>query len=205
MTNSPRPRRRRSWWGGGGRRGWPLFFYGLAFFAVGLVITVATYAAASSGGRYLISYGPMVVGLVAMVRGLIDVMRLRRAEGQQPDAAAYQWASAAGAAQPQGAGYAGSPGYAGWPGDMGSPGYAGWPGDMGSPGYAGSSDFGAARPQGVGYPSSSGSGPAGGSAPTPPPARASLPAANWYADPQDDSRLRWWDGQAWTSHTHPRS
>ncbi|MBS2939164.1 DUF4328 domain-containing protein [Nocardioides sp. J2M5] len=24
----------------------------------------------------------------------------------------------------------------------------------------------------------------------------------WYADPQDGSRLRWWDGSAWTAHTH---
>ncbi|WP_191278877.1 DUF2510 domain-containing protein [Nocardioides flavus (ex Wang et al. 2016)] len=25
----------------------------------------------------------------------------------------------------------------------------------------------------------------------------------WYADPQDASRLRWWDGERWTGHTHP--
>jgi hypothetical protein len=24
----------------------------------------------------------------------------------------------------------------------------------------------------------------------------------WYADPQDARRLRWWDGQQWTGHTH---
>ncbi|MBL0748701.1 DUF4328 domain-containing protein [Nocardioides baculatus] len=24
----------------------------------------------------------------------------------------------------------------------------------------------------------------------------------WYADPQDPARLRWWDGSAWTMHTH---
>ncbi len=24
----------------------------------------------------------------------------------------------------------------------------------------------------------------------------------WYADPQDAQRLRWWDGSAWTHHTH---
>jgi hypothetical protein len=24
----------------------------------------------------------------------------------------------------------------------------------------------------------------------------------WYADPQDGRRLRWWDGQQWTEHTH---
>ena len=25
----------------------------------------------------------------------------------------------------------------------------------------------------------------------------------WFADPQDTSRLRWWDGTRWTEHTHP--
>ena len=28
-------------------------------------------------------------------------------------------------------------------------------------------------------------------------------AANWYSDPADPSRLRWWDGGAWTEHTAP--
>jgi hypothetical protein len=27
----------------------------------------------------------------------------------------------------------------------------------------------------------------------------------WYADPNDPTIVRWWDGQQWTSHTHPRS
>jgi hypothetical protein len=28
------------------------------------------------------------------------------------------------------------------------------------------------------------------------------PAQGWYADPNDPSQLRWWDGSAWTEHTH---
>jgi hypothetical protein len=29
-----------------------------------------------------------------------------------------------------------------------------------------------------------------------------LGGEGWYADPQDARRLRWWDGTAWTAHTH---
>lgn len=29
------------------------------------------------------------------------------------------------------------------------------------------------------------------------------PAAGWFADPHDPSRLRWWDGATWTAHVHP--
>jgi len=28
----------------------------------------------------------------------------------------------------------------------------------------------------------------------------SLPAAGWYPDPADATRIRWWDGQTWTQH-----
>lgn len=30
------------------------------------------------------------------------------------------------------------------------------------------------------------------------------PPAGWYADPQDPSLTRWWDGAAWTAATSPR-
>lgn len=32
---------------------------------------------------------------------------------------------------------------------------------------------------------------------------SAAPAAGWFADPHDPSRLRWWDGVAWTKHVHP--
>jgi len=31
------------------------------------------------------------------------------------------------------------------------------------------------------------------------------PTPNWYTDPQDPSRLRWWDGGAWTDRTKPQN
>jgi hypothetical protein len=35
--------------------------------------------------------------------------------------------------------------------------------------------------------------------------RASAPSApaGWYADPQGQARLRWWDGTTWTQSTSP--
>ncbi len=30
-----------------------------------------------------------------------------------------------------------------------------------------------------------------------------MPPAGWFGDPSDSSRLRYWDGQRWSSHTHP--
>jgi hypothetical protein len=71
-------------------RGWPQVWYGLIVFAIGLVITLVTYSQAhSGGGTYIITWGPMIIGVISMVRGLTTVVSARRA--QQPLAAsAYQ-------------------------------------------------------------------------------------------------------------------
>ena len=50
---------------------------GVVLFVIGLLITIGTYAAASSGGTggfYLVSWGPMVFGAVRVVRGLFRLV-----------------------------------------------------------------------------------------------------------------------------------
>jgi hypothetical protein len=50
---------------------------GLGIFVVGLIITIATYSAASSsgGGTYIVAWGPMIVGVIWVIRGLISMSR----------------------------------------------------------------------------------------------------------------------------------
>src|SRR5690348_6717633 len=84
MMSTRRSGRRRSRGSfGGGRRGKSLIIYGAIFFVIGLVITIGTYAAADGpgGGTYIVSWGPMVGGLVAMIRGIFHVVADRRAMG----------------------------------------------------------------------------------------------------------------------------
>jgi hypothetical protein len=51
---------------------------GVAMFVIGLVITLVTYhnaASSSSGGTYIVAWGPMIVGGVTAMRGLIALVR----------------------------------------------------------------------------------------------------------------------------------
>ncbi len=49
---------------------------GALLLVVGVVITVMTYDSASTyGGTYVIAYGPMVVGVIKIVRGLSALSR----------------------------------------------------------------------------------------------------------------------------------
>jgi len=49
---------------------------GTMLVVVGVVVTAATYTSArNDGDRYLLAFGPIVVGAIAMVRGLIGLLR----------------------------------------------------------------------------------------------------------------------------------
>lgn len=45
--------------------------YGLVLLVIGIVITAVTYGSASEGGgTYIVAYGPIIVGLIRIFRGL---------------------------------------------------------------------------------------------------------------------------------------
>ncbi|HEX3481430.1 MAG TPA: hypothetical protein VHT91_40735 [Kofleriaceae bacterium] len=45
--------------------------YGLVLLVIGIVLTAVTYGSASeTGGTYIIAYGPIIVGLIRIFRGL---------------------------------------------------------------------------------------------------------------------------------------
>ncbi|HEX6444246.1 MAG TPA: hypothetical protein VF053_04090 [Streptosporangiales bacterium] len=55
-----------------GRRGKGMMIAGPIIFLVGVLITIVTYSLAPPGGTYLISFGPMIWGVVWFIRGLIS-------------------------------------------------------------------------------------------------------------------------------------
>ena len=59
--------------------------FGLVLFFVGLIITLATKDAAESngGGTYVVAYGPMVVGVLNVLRGLAGIAKAAPAK-QEP-------------------------------------------------------------------------------------------------------------------------
>lgn len=66
--------------GAGNRRGARMIVIGAVIFAVGMVITIATYAVAAgspAGGSYFVMYGPLIGGTVAMIQGSIEVTKSR--------------------------------------------------------------------------------------------------------------------------------
>ena len=54
---------------------------GAIIFVIGLIITVASYSSASSpptGGTYFVAYGPMIIGVIAIIRGAIAVAQAQK-------------------------------------------------------------------------------------------------------------------------------
>ena len=122
-----------------GRQGKSLIITGVVLLAIGLAITVGSFAWASShgGGHYYITFTPVVVGIIAIVRGISQSRRGAvgyggPGQGLPPGGYGYQ----------QPAGYGGQ--NSGAPQAYGQPGYAG-------PGY-GAYGQGAAQPQPGGQP-----------------------------------------------------
>ncbi len=63
------------------KRGMRQIVIGAVVFVIGLVITVATYSSASSsptGGTYVVAYGPMILGVVYVIRGLSVIARAQK-------------------------------------------------------------------------------------------------------------------------------
>lgn len=188
MTQTQRQGKRRSRWYGGSRRGWRLVKYGMIWFGIGVVITIATYvfAVGRGGGIYLVSYGPMAVGAYCMVRGGIDVARERGAARPAADRS------------PTGRDAAGWDA-AGW--DAADPDAAGW--DRG-PTFTPAPDYQPRDYQPRARTMADGGMPAGGMRRgAMSMAAAAPPQPDWYPDPENPAMLRWWDGQIWTNHTRP--
>ena len=54
---------------------------GAVIFVIGLLITVGTYSSASSsptGGTYFVAYGPMIIGVISIIRGVIAVAQAQK-------------------------------------------------------------------------------------------------------------------------------
>jgi hypothetical protein len=61
------------------KRGMTQIAIGAVVFVIGLVITIATYSSASSGGgTYVVAYGPMIFGILYVIRGFMAVAKAQK-------------------------------------------------------------------------------------------------------------------------------
>jgi hypothetical protein len=160
-----------------GRQAKSLIITGIVLVAIGLAITVGTYewARTHGGGSYYITFTPIILGIIAIVRGVSQYRQGNvgyRGPGQEIPAPGYGSQQPAGFGSPQ-------------PGGFGNqqPAY-------GNPQPA----YGNPQPAAYGAPN-----------PGQPAQNPGQPMPNWYQDPQDPAMLRWWDGTNWTPHTQPRA
>jgi hypothetical protein len=171
---------------GGGRQGRPLIIYGAIAFGIGLAFVLLMIA---SDVKFLMREALVLLigGTIAMIRGVTHVTAERRAAAPLGTPPGGGLGAAPGYGQ---GGFAGAPG----PGFTPAPGFTAPQQGYGAPGYPGT--------PGPGSPASPGFAPAPGFTPQ---AVGGPPMPGWFADPQNPTMLRWWDGQAWTARTQPTS
>jgi len=58
-------------------RGKKNMLYGALWFIGGLVVTGATYAAASGGGTYVVAFGAVIYGAGQFIRGVLEYNKSR--------------------------------------------------------------------------------------------------------------------------------
>jgi hypothetical protein len=58
------------------KQGFTTMAIGLLMFVVGLAISIGSYAAASHGGQYVVTWGAVVFGAIYFFRGLFQVLRV---------------------------------------------------------------------------------------------------------------------------------
>lgn len=84
-----------------GRQGKSLIITGIVLLVIGLAITVGSYAWASSrgGGHYYITFTPIIIGIIAIVRGVSQTRRGNvgyGGPGQEIPQAGYEYQQPAG-------------------------------------------------------------------------------------------------------------
>jgi hypothetical protein len=157
-----------------GRQGKSLIITGIILVAIGGAI-------AWVGRGHYITITPIIVGIIAIVRGISQTRRGNvgyggPGQGIPPAGYGHQQPAGYGAQNPDAPRAYDQPGYA-----------VPHSGGQDLPRYG-------AQGQGQGQGMGGAQGQPGGQ-----------PAPNWYQDPQDPAMMRWWDGQAWTPHTQPRA
>jgi hypothetical protein len=60
------------------QRGLRRVIFGVVLIVIGVLITTVTYSSAQAGGIYIVAYGPILAGIIGVVRGLMAMSRAGR-------------------------------------------------------------------------------------------------------------------------------